>query len=67
MAGNAWEFVLATDSDLHTCVRRGGSFRNNRYELRSYLRLFNVPRVHRADDFGFRLAQVEPSSMTLAV
>jgi formylglycine-generating enzyme required for sulfatase activity len=58
MAGNTWEFVAAGDMDRHSCVLRGGSFRNNRYELRSYLRLFGVPRSHRPDDFGFRLARL---------
>jgi formylglycine-generating enzyme required for sulfatase activity len=57
MAGNVWEFVLAEDArEGNTCVLRGGSFSNNRFEVRSYLRLFGVPVMHRPPDFGFRLA-----------
>jgi hypothetical protein len=59
MAGNVWEFVLPDDAGDGICVLRGGSFRNNRYEVRSYLRLFGVPLTHRPSDFGFRLAQLE--------
>jgi formylglycine-generating enzyme required for sulfatase activity len=58
MAGNVWEFVLADDADDDSCVLRGGSFLNNRFEVRSYLRLFGVPSTHPPADFGFRLAQV---------
>jgi formylglycine-generating enzyme required for sulfatase activity len=60
MAGNVWEFVLAEDAIKgSTCVLRGGSYLNDRFEVRSYLRLFGVPATHRAPDFGFRLAFVE--------
>jgi hypothetical protein len=58
MAGNVWEFVEATDAGKSSCVLRGGSYLNNRYEMRSYLRLKEVPETKRAPDFGFRLAQV---------
>jgi hypothetical protein len=62
MAGNVWEFVFADDTDETNCVLRGGSFSNNRFEVRSYLRLFAVPVTHRPPDFGFRLAQVDRST-----
>jgi formylglycine-generating enzyme required for sulfatase activity len=58
MAGNVWELVVADDVQAWSCVLRGGSYRNNRHEVRSYLRLFSVPRDHRPPDFGFRCAQV---------
>jgi formylglycine-generating enzyme required for sulfatase activity len=58
MAGNVWEFVLA-DGVKVLSVLRGGSFKNNRFEMRSYLRLFGVPLTHRPPDFGFRLAQID--------
>jgi formylglycine-generating enzyme required for sulfatase activity len=61
LAGNVWEFVSASDSGKDSCVLRGGSFKNNRYQVRSYLRLFGVPKLHRPPDFGFRLAQIEDS------
>jgi formylglycine-generating enzyme required for sulfatase activity len=61
MAGNLWQFVDAADAGSNWCVMRGGSYRNNRYELRSYLRLMRVPDTHRPPDFGFRLAQVQSS------
>jgi formylglycine-generating enzyme required for sulfatase activity len=57
MAGNVWEFVDRSDTSKDTCSLRGGSFKNNRYEVRSYLRLSEVPVLHRPPDFGFRLAQ----------
>jgi formylglycine-generating enzyme required for sulfatase activity len=57
MAGNVWKFVLADDAHDTNCVLRGGSFSNNRFEVRSYVRLFGVPVTHRPPDFGFRLAQ----------
>jgi len=62
MAGNVWEFVEASDL-IHSeyCVLRGGSFRNNEYEVRSYLRLVNVSVEHRPEDFGLRCAQVSRS------
>lgn len=58
MVGNVWEFVLASDAERDWCVLRGGSYKNNRFEVRSYLRLTRVPNAHRPPDFGFRLAQV---------
>jgi sulfatase-modifying factor enzyme 1 len=58
MAGNVWEFVDASDAGSNWCVMRGGSYKNNRYEVRNYLRLQQVPVGHRPPDFGFRLAQV---------
>jgi formylglycine-generating enzyme required for sulfatase activity len=54
MAGNVWEFVESSDN---ACVLRGGSYKNNRYELRSYLRLVGAATSQRASDFGFRLVQ----------
>jgi formylglycine-generating enzyme required for sulfatase activity len=57
MAGNVWEFVERSESPNDVCSLRGGSFRNTRHEVRSYLRLFQVPVHHRPPDFGFRLAQ----------
>jgi len=62
MAGNVWEFVLATVAGGIWSVLRGGSFKNDRFVVRSYLRLFGVTAAHRPPDFGFRLAQVEPSA-----
>jgi formylglycine-generating enzyme required for sulfatase activity len=63
MAGNVWEFVLAEqEREGSTCVLRGGSFSNDHFEVRSYLRLFGVPVTHRPPDFGFRLALIEPAS-----
>lgn len=61
MAGNLWEFVLASDSGSGLCVMRGGSYKNNASEVRSYLRLIRVPQSQRAPDFGFRVAQIEMS------
>ena len=61
MAGNVWEFVDATDGGSSLCVLRGGSYKNDRYQLRNYLRLKEVPVKHRASDFGFRLAQLAKS------
>jgi formylglycine-generating enzyme required for sulfatase activity len=69
MAGNVWEFVenlvprdaMWTSSDLagsEYYVLRGGSFRNNEYEVKSYLRLVNVSFDHRPEDFGLRCAQI---------
>jgi formylglycine-generating enzyme required for sulfatase activity/cellulose biosynthesis protein BcsQ len=58
MAGNVWEFV-ATEATAGGCVLRGGSFKNDRFVVRSYLRLFGVPPTHRPRDFGFRLSQIE--------
>jgi formylglycine-generating enzyme required for sulfatase activity len=62
MAGNLWEFVHADDTGGHSCVLRGGSYKNNLTQVRSYLRLTSVPMRHRPPDFGFRLAQVEADS-----
>jgi hypothetical protein len=64
MAGNVWEFVERSDSAKGICSLRGGSFKNNRYEVRSYLRLFQVSVSHRPPDFGFRLAQSLPVEAT---
>ncbi len=57
LAGNVWEFVDAADQPAAACALRGGSFVNSRVEVKSTLRLFGVPREHRAHDFGFRCAQ----------
>ena len=57
MAGNLWEFVLSDYLKEQYCVLRGGSFKNDRAELRNYLRLFGVRYEFRAEDFGFRVAQ----------
>jgi formylglycine-generating enzyme required for sulfatase activity/Mrp family chromosome partitioning ATPase len=59
MAGNVWEFVLPAEGVDSGCVLRGGSYKNDRFEVRSYLRLFGVPPLHRPPDFGFRVAQTE--------
>ena len=64
MAGNLWEFVLASDSSTRLCVLRGGSYKNNASEVRSYLRLIRVPKSHRPHDFGFRLTQIEASNQS---
>ena len=42
-AGNVWGFVVADDATNEGCVLRGGSDKNDRFEIRSYLRLFAVP------------------------
>ena len=55
-AGNVWEFVNTADATASSCVLRGGSFKNDRFVVRRYLRLFAVPPDHRPLDFGFRLA-----------
>ena len=57
MAGNVWEFVLPVEPTIDGCVLRGGSYKNDRFEVRTYLRLFGVPPLHRPPDFGFRIAQ----------
>ena len=54
MAGNLWEFV---HKERGNCIMRGGSYKNLMNEVRSYLRLSSVPAIHRAPDFGIRLAQ----------
>jgi formylglycine-generating enzyme required for sulfatase activity/MinD-like ATPase involved in chromosome partitioning or flagellar assembly len=64
MAGNVWEFVAATGTKADGCVLRGGSFKNTAAEVRSYLRLIQVPQWHRADDFGFRLVLVRDTKST---
>jgi formylglycine-generating enzyme required for sulfatase activity len=66
MVGNVWEFVERPDSPRDVCSLRGGSFKNTRYEVRSYLRLFQVPLLHRPPDFGFRLAQCQKSGPVLS-
>ena len=63
MAGNVWEFVLQAESGDGSGVLRGGSFKNDRFVVRSYLRLFGVPPTHRPADFGFRLAQIQAPNM----
>jgi formylglycine-generating enzyme required for sulfatase activity len=57
-AGNVWELVVAEEQETWSCVLKGGSFRNTKDEVKSYLRLFGVPRDHRPPDFGFRCSQV---------
>jgi hypothetical protein len=57
MAGNVWEFMLMVGPNQKPCVMRGGSFKNQRDEVRTYLRLTGVPRDHRPPDFGFRVGQ----------
>jgi formylglycine-generating enzyme required for sulfatase activity len=64
MAGNVWEFVRADDMRSDWCVLRGGSFKNNRAEVRSYLRLISVPIWHRAPDFGLRLCLEQGTALT---
>jgi formylglycine-generating enzyme required for sulfatase activity len=59
MAGNAWEFMLR-ESVEDTCVLRGGGFKNTSQEVRSLLRLVDVPLEHRPLDFGIRCAQIRP-------
>ena len=63
MAGNLWEFVVAAGAELDLRVMRGGSYKNDRAEMRSYLRLVRVPVWHRAPDFGFRLVQVHAATL----
>ncbi|MGO6667649.1 hypothetical protein ELI49_30310 (plasmid) [Rhizobium ruizarguesonis] len=64
MAGNVWEFVTAEGTRENDCVLRGGSFKNDQLEVRSYLRLQLVPVTLRSADFGFRLAlsEAQPAS-----
>jgi formylglycine-generating enzyme required for sulfatase activity len=62
MAGNVWEFVIPAEGVPNGCVLRGGSYKNDRFEVRSYLRLFGVQPLHRPPDFGFRVAQTEITS-----
>ncbi len=66
MAGNVWEFVESSDSEDGLAILRGGSFDNTGEQVRSYLRLFGVPRDHRPPDFGFRLAWVPVSNTMLS-
>jgi formylglycine-generating enzyme required for sulfatase activity len=56
MAGNAWEFVESPE--YASAVLKGGSFKNNQHEIKSYLRLVHVPVEHRPPDFGLRCAQI---------
>jgi formylglycine-generating enzyme required for sulfatase activity len=58
MAGNVWEAVLSNPL-AERYAWRGGSFRNNRDEVQSSIRLVGVERDHRPDHFGFRCALVE--------
>ena len=58
MAGNVWEFVVTDDQEHGKCVLKGGSFHNDKHLLKTYLRLFGVPRDHRPTDFGFRCCQI---------
>ena len=58
LVGNLWEFVQVNESENNVALR-GGGFRNNYTQLRSYLRLFGVSRLLRSDDFGMRLAMTE--------
>lgn len=59
-SGNVWEHLEGDQPEVQTqqCVLRGGSYKNNREQVKCYLRLFGVPRDHRGLDFGFRCAQV---------
>jgi len=64
MAGNVWEFVEDSGQTApYQCVLRGGSFKNNEYEVKSYLRLVEVPVDHRPSDFGIRCGQVRRSDV----
>jgi formylglycine-generating enzyme required for sulfatase activity len=58
MAGNVWEFVEPADTSYWTCVLRGGSYRNNQYQIMSCFRLVQVSVNNREPDFGLRCAQV---------
>ncbi len=49
-----------------TCVLRGGSFKNNKDQIKTYLRLVGVPVDHRPRDFGLRCAQVSKALGTEA-
>jgi hypothetical protein len=67
MTGNVWEFVLDNlanpgGTERATCILRGGGFNNNASELKASLRLFGVPRTHRALDFGMRCALVKETN-----
>jgi len=59
MAGNVWEFVQGASG---TCFLRGGSYRNDRHQVKSCIRLWGVPTFHKAPDFGFRVALVEDAA-----
>jgi formylglycine-generating enzyme required for sulfatase activity len=63
MAGNVWEFMAATHAGNSLCVLRGGSFKNDRFTTRSYLRLLGVPTQHRPADFGFRVVQQDSTTL----
>jgi hypothetical protein len=59
MAGNVWEFVEGAGNVAPgSCVLRGGSYKNNQYEVMNCFRLVHVSTTLRAPDFGFRCAQV---------
>jgi formylglycine-generating enzyme required for sulfatase activity len=60
MAGNVWEFVVG-EARARRCVLRGGSYRNNQFEIRNCFRLVEVEVTFRAPDFGLRCCQVEKS------
>jgi formylglycine-generating enzyme required for sulfatase activity len=64
MAGNVWEFVDGQTTMTLECILRGGSFKNNKQQIRSHLRLSGVHKAHRPDDFGFRCAQVPTQTTT---
>jgi formylglycine-generating enzyme required for sulfatase activity len=57
MAGNVWEFVVG-DARAQKCVLRGGSYKNNQFEIRNCFRLVEVSVTDRAPDFGIRCCQV---------
>lgn len=63
-AGNVWEFVdeEPAEAKSRSCILRGGSYLNKSEEVKSNLRLLEVPRDHRALDFGFRCALVPSTS-----
>jgi formylglycine-generating enzyme required for sulfatase activity len=59
LAGNVWEFVEDVGRvDPRYCVLRGGSFKNNEHQVKSYLQLVGVQIDHRPPDFGLRCAQL---------
>jgi len=59
MAGNVWEFVEGAGNVVRgSCVLRGGSYKNNQYQVMNCFRLVRVTTTHRAPDFGIRCAQV---------
>jgi formylglycine-generating enzyme required for sulfatase activity len=65
MAGNVWEFVVG-DTSAPRCVLRGGSYKNNQFEIRNCFRLVEVSVTYRAPDFGIRCCQVRtPDAKTV--